>query len=149
MGEVHDPVSSLGKTLSMWDEAVSHKKFLGGTYLSGKNTIAGRLRWFVETQMRGPWISVLWSRSLSGSHQEDLFANFSANEISGVTHKAPRTDLTGEEYFLRPVAKVVWSWLSVKSIAKNRDVSWTFVLVLMITLQWNCKQFFFSSPYFH
>lgn len=84
----------------VWDEAVSHKKFLGGTYLSGKNRIAGRLRWFVETQMRGPWISVLWSRSLGGSHQEDKFANFSANEISGVTHKAPRTDQTGEESFL-------------------------------------------------
>lgn len=28
----------------LWAEAVSHKKFLGGTYLVGKNTIAGRLR---------------------------------------------------------------------------------------------------------
>lgn len=93
----------------MWDEAVSHKKFLGGTYLLGKNTIAGRLRWFVETQMRGLWISVLWSRSLSGSHQEDMFANFSANEISGVTHKALRTDQTGQESFLHPVGKTVWT----------------------------------------
>lgn len=37
----------------MWDEAVSHKKFLGGTYLRGKDTIAGRLRWFVEIPCEG------------------------------------------------------------------------------------------------